>query len=352
MKIGLELEYWVVNNEGELVSGTDLLSSHKAVVPEFVDPIIEIQVPPADGIAELQQNLVPILGMVLARATELDMHLVPLGTPLTEHQFSVNSERGKILETIFGEEIRYAKNCAGTHVHFDKGNVVRQLNLLTALDPAIALVSSSPYYDGVLMGMDARALMYRTHSTKFLTRYRDLWSYTESVNEWDEQLAKMHETLTLYAEQFDIPPAEFVRYIQQEDVVLAPVRLRAETPTIEWRAPDIALPSQILQLVSDVSRILSLAEERPVRVGAPGIRADEIGIPSFTELRAITTTAMTVGLSDRVCRYLTTMGFEPDQYHPLTEEIAKGDHISAGDACQVRLEYADRLRNDVATYLD
>ncbi|WP_231188344.1 glutamate-cysteine ligase family protein [Haladaptatus sp. DYF46] len=352
MKIGLELEYWVVNNEGELVSGMDLLASHEAVVPEFVDPMIEIQVPPADGITELQQNLIPILETVLARATELDMHLVPLGTPLTEHQFPVNSERGKILQTIFGEEIRHAKHCAGTHVHFDKRNVVRQLNILTALDPAIALVSSSPYYDGVLMGMDARALMYRTHSTQFLTRYRDLWSYTESVDEWDEKLAQMHETLTLYAEQLDIPQAEFSRHIQQEDVVLTPVRLRAQTPTIEWRAPDIALPSQILQFVGDVSRILSLTEERPVRVGTPGIRANEIGIPSFTELRAITTTAMTAGLSDRVCRYLTMMGFETNQYHPLTEEIAGNDRISAGDACQVRLEYANRLRDDVATYLD
>lgn len=348
MKVGLELEYWVVNTAGELVSGVDLLDSHEAVVPEFVDPMIELQVPPADGITQLQQNLVPILETVLARATELGMHLVPLGTLLTEHHFPITSDRGNVLKTIFGEEIRYAKNGAGTHVHFDKGNVVRQLNLLTALDPAIALVSSSPYYDGILMGLNARALTYRTHSTEFLTRYRDLWSYTDSVDDWTEEFARMYETLKLYVEQLEIPQAEFTRYIQPEDVVFALVRLRAQTPTIEWRAPDIALPSQILQLVSDVSLLLSLTEEKPVRVGTPGIRADEIGIPSFTELRAITTTAMNVGLTERVCRYLTTMRFNPNQYNPIAKEIAGDYQISAADACRIRLEYADRLRSDIA----
>lgn len=351
MRVGLELEYWVVDENGELVTGADLLDIHDAVVPEFVEPMLEIQVPPADGIAELRQRLIAILETVLARASDLDKHLVPLGTPLTEHQFPITTERGTLLQKLYGDEIRYAKNCAGTHVHFDKGNVVRQLNLLTALDPAIALVSSSPYYDGVLLGMDARALTYRTHSTELLTRYRDLWPYADTVEEWDERLAQMYETLKLRAEQLDIPQSEFTRYIQQEDVVLAPVRLREQTPTIEWRAPDVALPSQILQLVSDISILLSLTDDRSVNVGTPGVRPEEIGIPPFNELRAITMTAMNEGLSKRVRQYLDTMRFNSDQYEPITEEIAGEYHISADDARRIRLEYADRLRRDVATLL-
>lgn len=349
MKIGLELEYWVVNETGELVSGADLLDVHEAVVPEFVDPMIELQIPPANSIAELRRNLVPLLETVLARAADFDKQLVPLGTPLTEHQFPVTSDRGKLLQKIYGDEIRYAKNCAGTHMHFDKGNVVDQLNLLTALDPTIALVSSSPYYGGTRLGMDARALTYRTHSTELLTRYRDLWPYTESVDEWEERLDQMYDTLKLHAEQLDIPTAEFTRYIQREDVVLAPVRLRAQTPTVEWRAPDIALPSQILQLVNDISILLALTDEKPVSIGTPGIRPAEIGIPPFTELRAITTTAMHEGLSRRVCEYLATMRFDLSQYKPIAKEIADAYRIPPADAYSIRLEYADQLRRDVAT---
>ncbi|RBI62309.1 glutamate--cysteine ligase [halophilic archaeon] len=348
MRVGVELEFWVIDEDGELVSAADLLGIHEAVAPEFVEPMLEIQVPPADRIAELRQNLIAILETVLARAADLDKHLVPLGTPLTEHRFPITSDRGKLLQRIYGDEIRYAKNCAGTHVHFDKGNVVRQLNLLTALDPAIALVSSSPYYDGVQLGMDARAITYRSHSTELLTRYRDLWPYAETADEWDERLTQMYETLKLRAEQLDIPESEFTRCIQREDVVLTPVRLRKQTPTVEWRAPDVALPSQILQLVSDVSMLLSLTEDRSVNVGTPGVRPEEIGIPPFTELRAIATTAMNDGLSKRVCRYLSSMRFETDQYEPMAAEIIGDYRISTADARQARLEYAERLRSDVA----
>lgn len=351
MKIGLELEYWVVDNSGELVSGADLLDIHEAVVPELIEPMIEIQLPPAGSMRELRQNVVTVLETVLARATDLDKHLVPLATPLTEHQFPITSERGKLLQRIYGDEIKYAKNCAGTHVHFDKGNVDRQLNLLTALDPAIALVSSSPYYNGVLSGMDARALMYRTHSTELLTRYRDLWPYADTVEEWNERLAQMYETLKLRAEQLDIPESEFTHFIQQEDVVLAPVRLREETPTVEWRAPDTALPSQTLQLVSDVSMLLSLTEEKSVTVGTPGIRPEKIGVPPFAELRAVTATAMNEGLSERIRQYLRKMRFDVEQYDPIAKEIAGDYRISSANAREARLEYAGRLRDDVEQLL-
>ncbi|GAA0238919.1 glutamate-cysteine ligase family protein [Haladaptatus pallidirubidus] len=351
MKLGLELEYWVVDDSGALVGADELLDIHEAVVPELIDPMIEIQLPPADGLTELRQNLITILETVLARASDLDKHLVPLATPLTEHQFPITSDRGKLLQRIYGDEIKYAKNCAGTHIHFDKGSVVDQLNLLTALDPAIALVSSSPYYDGVLMGMDARALSYRTHSTELLTRYRDLWPYAKTTEEWDERLAQMYETLKLQAEQLDIPEVEFTHFIQQEDVVLTPVRLREETPTVEWRAPDVALPSQILQFVSDISMLMSLTEEKSVNIGTPGIRLEEIGIPPFGELRAITATAMNDGLSERVCQYLAAMRFDINQYEPLAEEIAGEYRLSVADARKIRLEYANRLREDVETLL-
>lgn len=121
MKIGVEIEYWVVDETGRICTGQDLLDVHKYVVPEFVGPLIEIQTSPLDdGLAirrELQQTLRTVLGAAEARGK----HLVPLGTPLTSKSMSVTSKRGELLEQIYGNRLEYAKHCAGTHIHFDKG---------------------------------------------------------------------------------------------------------------------------------------------------------------------------------------------------------------------------------------
>lgn len=157
MKIGIEVEFWVIDDTGRLCTGQDLTDVHDFIQPEFVDSLIEIQTPPLRHESEMRHELQWILQALLEEAERRGKRLVPLGTPLTANPLPVITERGTLLETIYRDGFKCAKNCAGTHIHFDKGNVTRQLNLLTALDPALALLSSSPYYIGERVATSSRA---------------------------------------------------------------------------------------------------------------------------------------------------------------------------------------------------
>jgi len=56
------------------------------------------------------------------------------------------------------------------------------------------------------------------------------------------------------------------------------------------------------------------------------------------------------GLSSGAVRsYLSRMGFDASAYEPLSDEMDGLTTISRTDARQLRVEYAERLRQDVAT---
>jgi len=89
--------------------------------------------------------------------------------------------RGQLFEDIYGDGIAAAKNCAGSHIHFEKSNVRRQLDLLTALDPMLALVSASPYYRGERHLDCSRALAYRSDCGREFQQFCRLLEYVDSV---------------------------------------------------------------------------------------------------------------------------------------------------------------------------
>lgn len=349
MKVGIELEYWVVDETGRLAPAGELLDAHECVTHEFVDSLLEIQVPPVEPGNALGEKIYRILTPVLVEANRLSKRLVPLGTPLTAHGLPIITERGHLLERLYGDELRYAKHCAGTHVHFDKGRVTEQLNLLTALDPALALVNSSPYYDGERIASSARASVYRLGAHSRFSRYRDLWAYVDDTAEWNARVKTEYKLLRAMAYDVGIDEEVFSEHFHSENAVLTPVRLRERSPTVEWRAPDTTLPSQLIQLVDDAAALLSQLEDKDLVIGEPGVWKDRIGIPSFARLRKLSASAIVDGLnSEEVRTYLTTIGFDLSRYQPLSEQIRAGKRISIQEARNLRLTYADRLETDVA----
>jgi hypothetical protein len=48
MKVGVEAEYWVVDETGALCDGRELLDAHEHVEPEFISSLIEIKTPPVE----------------------------------------------------------------------------------------------------------------------------------------------------------------------------------------------------------------------------------------------------------------------------------------------------------------
>lgn len=145
---GIELELWVTDDDERLADADAITDVHPRFEPEFVPSLIEVETEPHDTASGLRQDLHDLLRTASETAARHDLRVVPFGTPLSEADEPATSTRGQLFEGVYGEGILAAKNCAGAHIHFEKSNVRRQLNLLTALDPTLALVSSSLYYRG------------------------------------------------------------------------------------------------------------------------------------------------------------------------------------------------------------
>ncbi|WP_254544126.1 glutamate-cysteine ligase family protein [Halomarina pelagica] len=348
MKVGVEVEYWVIDEAGALTDGRELAETHEYVEPEFVAPLIEIQTPPVDSEAALRDALQSTLRGVLESATTQNKRLVPLGTPLTRHSSPATSERGRLLERIYENGLDPAKQCAGTHIHFDTERATRQMNLLTGLDPALALVSSSPCYDGIRAMDSSRAYAYRHRCGDSFVQFRDLWEYTPSVADWQVRLARSYGEFRTLAVERGVTDHEFRQYFQPENTVMTPIRLRSQPPTVEWRAPDTALPSQVVALTSNMLRLVEQTTSKRVEIGAPGIYSDRICVPEFETLTQLTTAAIRDGLNaPAVTSYLEAMGFVPAEYMPISAEIRCPSLLSEREARRIRLDYADRLARDV-----
>ena len=347
-RVGIELELWVVDETGRLCDGTDIAEAHRRIEPEFINPLIEVQTEPHPTEGALRRDLRSTLRTGIRAAERAGKRLVPLGTPLTASDAAANCERGRVFETVYGSGVQSAKNCAGTHIHFDQENVVDQLNLLTALDPALALVSSSAYYNGTHGADSSRALAYRTDCGDEFRCYTELWEYADSLAEWRDRVDEKYDRFKRLAAGRGVSHETIEELFTPENTVLNPVRLRECQPTVEWRAPDATLPSQIIRLATDVENLVSHTRTASVEFGDPEIGADSIRIPEFETLRALSWKAIESGLkSPDVDAYLRDLGFDTAAYDPLSSRLHGPYQISDSEARMRRLQQADRLRADL-----
>ena len=356
MNTSLEAEYWVIDTDGELTSPGALADVSERTEREFVEPLFELQTPPCETIDELRTTFVEQLEDVLERAAAVDKHLVPLGTPINCDRIDRRpGERGRIQKAVIGEEFDYAKHCAGTHVHVEKRNVTDQLNTLIALDAALALVNSSPYVDGERIANSARAYCYRKQSYAEFPKHGQLWHYVDTVGEWHRRLENRYEEFERAAREEGIDADAVAEHFSPDDVVWTPIRLREAMPTVEWRSPDAALPSQLLRLATDVRAAMERVHHTNVAIepestvrDAGHVTDDGIRLPAFDTACDLAEEAMHDGLeSGAVTSYLDRMGFAVDDYHPISTRIDGRQYVTKADARDLRLEYASRLEEDV-----
>ncbi len=348
MKLGLEVEYWVIDDEGNLTSAEEVIRAHEYVIPEFVDSLAEIVLPPMESRVALEITFADVLGAVLDVAAAHGTHLVPLGTPLLEESPPVLSKRGATLERIYGDDLRFAKNVAGSHIHFDQTNPVAQANLLTALDPALALVASSPYYDGRRTATAARVAAYRRGMDERFHRFRDLQPYALTPDAHAKRVRQSFVSFLTLAVDSGVSEAAVYEQFSHENVSHSPVRIRDDLGTVEWRAPDTALPSKLTQLAFDIGGILEETAAKPVVVGTePGLYSGAIVIPPFESLQRLSNEAIADGLTPRVRTYLEAFGIDPTAYSPLVDRFPRAAVISPDEARSRRLEFARLLKADV-----
>ncbi|WP_254766409.1 glutamate--cysteine ligase [Salinilacihabitans rarus] len=353
MKTSLEVEYWVVDDDGDLVSADPLLDVSEQVDPEFVEPMIEIKTTPCESASELRADLLGRLGRVVDRAREHDRRLVPLATPLSAAPSELpyrESESTALQRRILGPAFGDARFCAGTHVHLERSNVVDQLNALTALDPAFALVASAAHHRGERLLACARPYLYRRSCYGGFPEQGQLWSYVDSVAEWDARLREAFDRFRETALARGVDESAFDREYDPYEAVWTPVRLREAVPTVEWRSPDAALPSQLLELAGQVRAVVARAEARGTVVDPGGDGTDDdgrVGLPAFETVERTVDAAIRDGAADpAVCRYLERLGLDPSRFDPLGDRLPDG-RLSRRRARRLRLRAAGWLEADL-----
>ena len=356
MQLSLELEYWTVDETGTLTSALPVLDRIDDLHAESADPMLEVVTDPCDDVPELRAEVTRRVQEAIEVGREEGCRLVPLGTPLHAGPVSTSDgPRTRIQRQVLGETFNDAIHCAGTHIHVDRidGAETDQLNLLTALDPAFALVASSTFHQGRTVATCARSHLYRRRCYGDHPWLGRLWPYVADIDEWHSRIDATFDRFRQQALAQDVERSTFDEHFTPEDSTWAPVRLREKYDTIEWRSPDVTLPSQVLQLAKDVRDILDLVENRHVESGSRlGVTASTVTVPTFDRLQEYVSTAIDQGLeSSTIKRYLETMGFDKTSYRPISAELVDKPPMDRQRAQWLRLRYADRLERDVRTLI-
>lgn len=350
MKTAIEVEYWVVDEDGALTDPGSLTDSAPYVDPEFVEPMLEIKTSPCETMGDLRAELTDRLRRVVRAAAREDVRLVPLGTPIATSRGGIalrESDRTDLQRRLIGPTFDDARVCAGTHVHFEQTSVADQLNVLTALDPAFALANTSSFYRGERLVECARPYLYRKSCYARHPEQGQLWSYVEDAAEWEARLESAYGDLRDRARQRGIDDEAFEATFDAFDAVWTPVKLRKKFPTVEWRSPDAARPSRVLELTADVRSIVEDAVDRGTTVAEPGEPVDGIRLPPFETVERVVDRAMNRGAADpTVTDYLRGFGIETDGYDDPASRV-RADRVSRRRARTIRLAAADRLEADL-----
>jgi len=350
----IEVEYWVIDSDGQLVEPGPLVAAAPGVEREFVEPVLEIKTTPCETTAQLRAELFDRLGKVLAVADDHDMGLVPLATPLNHEEIAdLPSDRTRIQQEIIGSDFEYVRHCAGTHIHVEQlpGRAIDQLNTLVALDPALALVNSARRFRGRPLADGARSKLYRWMAYDGLAHQGRLWRYIESRDDWDRRLQRRYEEFERAALAAGIDRQTFTSSFDPESAVWTPVQLRAEFGTVEWRSPDTALPSSVVALSDTVARTVEHLRDTEIRIeGDTGrVTDNQIVLPEFTHVLEYVNAAIRDGLaSESLCGYLERMGFDVAAYDPISRQQDGRGMLSVSQARDRRRRYAELLERDVA----
>ncbi|WP_440765020.1 glutamate-cysteine ligase family protein [Natronorubrum sp. DTA7] len=349
----IEVEYWVIDGKGRLTEPGQLVDASPGAEREFVEPLLEIKTTPCETPTELRDELFDRVAAVLERADELGKGLVPLATPMAHDEIrELPCDRTRIQNRVVGENFQYVRHCAGTHIHVEQqpGRAIDQLNTLIALDPALALVNSSPFYRDQPLAAGARSKLYRWMAYDDVPHQGWLWTYVDDETQWNRRLERRYEEFVTAATDAGVARQAVEANFDPESAVWTPVQLREKFTTVEWRSPDSALPSQVVQLANRTATLVERLGEVEVRIEGDtgGLQDETIVLPEFDAVLEYVNDAVRDGLeSDAVRSYLERMGFDVDAYEPISHDLDGQGPVDSETARQLRLEYAERLERDV-----
>jgi hypothetical protein len=331
--LGLESEYFTINDEGKLVDQSDKLfeavkGTHleEYVRHEYSKAMFELASEPKRKIRDSAVAYVNNLSDVLEIAEKKNLLLCPLATHPTRE---IPKTRPKTwydaIKVVLGKEevIKSFGKVCGFHWHYTlpEGIIKRdtemikglgrskareiflqQWNFLVAIDPiGLTFCQSSPYWFGFNHGKDCRTLVWRemsttgSHSLKGIYYYHPIFGALPDYEFTLEDLRvfadrKKTEWLKLL-EQKEFPTNE-IAGVPALKFMWGPLRVN-KIGTFEYRGPDMNHPSIIFSVASLLRFALEAIEENEFRVLPSDIgisepftlEDDTIYVPPFARVK-------------------------------------------------------------------
>jgi hypothetical protein len=354
--LGLETEFFTVNQEGKLIDGADKLfeavkgkKSQEYVRHEFSKAMFELGADPMLKTRDTALAFLENLEEVLDLTEKNDMLLLPLSVhPGREIPKSRTTQWYDAIKLILGKEAvesSFGKVC-GFHFHYTlpegiikretqmikefgrskaKDVFLQQWNFLVATEPVgHTFCQSSPFWNGVHHGKDCRTLVWREMSTtgpnplKGIYYYHPIFGSLPSYEFTLEDLRvfadkKKTEWLKLL-EQKEFPTNE-IASIPALKFMWGPLRVN-KIGTFENRGPDMNHPLVVFSVASLLRFALEAIEKNEFRVlpsdigiSEPFTLEDEtIYIPPFSRVKFYENQGSVLGLeSDDLFDYATNM---------------------------------------------
>jgi len=284
--LGLEVEFFLIDNEGKMVNKSDKIieasmkvAPNAAIIPEIAENMLELGSNPSTKVSVSAQSLLDNLKVAVKVASEQKTLLLPMATYPGDFAPKMR-DKGlyKIKKKLFAEKYDITGKCVGFHLHhalpegsFDatsknlkavlskkaKKSLVEAYNLSIAIDPVLTtFMQSSPFYHKKHLGKDSRMIVYR--GGKILGYEEGLYSeYLQEFGELPSYELNENDLLDMLIERYsmwkktirDLAP-EFVdttNYVSTLATSWNPVKINPHG-TIELRGMDMNLPSLLFSI--------------------------------------------------------------------------------------------------------
>ena len=314
--LGFEVEFFILDKNGQLVNEADLLlkkieekkrNPHSEIIAECSKNMIEVGSYPSTETTSTVEALVDNLKLLLYTADEQDLLICPLATYPGKGPVKIRSNVAKYRaeEILFGQKrYKMAGSCVGFHFHhalpwgvFDqkrltlkklinsknKQSLVNAYNFLIAADPAITtFMQSSPFFRGRQLAKDCRLLIWRGGQAlnypdslyANLPKYGALPGYEHTETDIINSINSRYEEWLKILQDGGVKESELPKYHSVLDTNWTPIRINAHG-TIEQRGMDMnhLLPLSSVAII--LSRVLRAIQEDYYKVFSSDVAVRE-----------------------------------------------------------------------------
>ena len=303
---GIELEFFILNLEGNIVNKADSILTQlkkklkkSSITNESGQHMIEIMSHPNRSSKQTFKSLLTDVETLLYETDNNDLKLFNLGTYPFQNSGKTRPEtRYQANKKIRGLGMKIANSCIGFHYHFSlprktfdkkrlffkneinnirKKKVLNLFNLFVAIDPAVStFMQSSPYYQGKYLGKSSRMIVYRSESIfnrpeKLFANYPEFSNLNKYAANFDEMLERIVHRSKLWKQLLIEKGVKISDYakIDRESSILdsswKPVKISSHG-TIESRGADMNSFRNIVAMTSVMNSLSKYIQRNKIIV--------------------------------------------------------------------------------------